>query len=64
MQVDRGQNVRDFRGCDIELGQQFDLAAGNAHINMQLSRYRDEIFLQHLQRYNSGSRSPVLSDKV
>ena len=38
MQVDGGHNVRHLWSGDVELGEQFDFAAGNARINVQLPR--------------------------
>ena len=38
MQVDGGHNVRRLSSSDVELGEQFDFAAGDARINVQLPR--------------------------
>ena len=64
MQIDRSQNVRDFGRGHIELGQQFDLAAGNRRVHLEFLRYGYKIFLQHLQRDDTRPRTPVLSDKI
>jgi hypothetical protein len=64
VQVDRGENVCDFGSGDVELGEQFDFAARNARVHLQLPRHRHKIFLKHLQRHNSGPPPPVLHHKI
>lgn len=64
MQVDRGENVGDFGSGHVELGEQFNFAAGNARVHTQFPRERHEIFLKHLQRHNSGSPAPVLRYQI
>ncbi len=64
VQVDSSQNIRDFRSGNIELGEQFDFPACNARINAQLAGNCDEIFLEHLQRHNTGSRAPVFGHEI
>jgi len=36
VQVDRGEYVRHF-GCNVELGEQFDLAAGGSTCNFRVT---------------------------
>jgi len=48
MQVDGGHNVRRLSSSDVELGEQFDFAAGDARINVQLPRDCGEILMEHL----------------
>jgi len=64
VQVDGGENVRDFGSGDVELSQKFNFAAGDARFNAQLLCDRDEIFLQHLQRHDSRPRPPVLGHEI
>ena len=61
VQVDRGEYVRHF-GCNVELGEQFDLAAGDARVHMQLSSDRNKIFLKNLQmtRLRSSAAGALL----
>jgi hypothetical protein len=54
-----GQNVCDLGSGDVELGQQFDFAAGDDRVYAQLFRHRYEVFLQHLHGYRSGSGTAV-----
>ena len=64
MEVDGSENVGDFRGGNIELGERFDLPASNPRIDTQFARDRHEIFLQYLQRHNAGSGPAVLGHEV
>jgi len=64
MQVDGCEDVCDLGSGDVELGEQFNLASGNARIHMQFPCDRDEILLEHLQRHNSSPRSPVFGYQI
>ena len=64
VQVDRGEDVPNPGSGNVELGQQFDLAAGNGRINVEFSRYRDEILLKYLQRHNACPRAPMLRYEI
>ena len=59
VKIDGSEDIGDFRSGDIELGEQFDLPARDARIDMQLSREVHEILLQYLQRNNTSPRLPV-----
>ena len=43
-----GKNIRQVRLNYIELGEQFDFAASNARIDVQLAGDGDKILLKHL----------------
>lgn len=62
MQVNRGQNVGDLGRSNVEFSEQFDFSTSRARVNLQLSRDRDEVFLEDLQRHYSSSGAPVLGD--
>ena len=64
MEVNGSEDIGDFRSSDIKLGEYLELAAGRSRINLKLSRDGDEIFLQHLQRNNASSRTPVLGHQI
>jgi hypothetical protein len=64
VEVDGSQDIGHLGSDDIELGEQFDLAAGNARLNMQLSRDGNEMLLQHLQRHDAGPRTPVRGHQI
>jgi hypothetical protein len=64
VQVDRRKDIRHLRGSNVELGQQFDLPAGNPRIDMQLSRDGYKVLLEHLQGHNPSPRTPVFSHEI
>ena len=64
VQIDGGEDVCDLRSGNVELGEQFNLATRNPRINLKFSRDRDEIFLQHLQRQDSGPVAPMFRYKI
>ena len=49
VQVDGSEDIRDLRGCHVELRQQFYLAAGSACVQLQLARDSNEVLLEHLK---------------
>ena len=60
VQVDGCQNVRDFWRGYVELAQEFYFAASDCCVDAEFPGDGDEIFLEHLQRHDTGSRAPVL----
>ena len=62
VKVDGGQNIGYIGGGNVEFGEQLDLSPGNALIHAQLPRDRNEIFLENLQRHDTGSCAPVLGN--
>ncbi len=64
VKVDGGQNVGDSHNGNIEVGKQFHFTTGNVRINMQFSGDSYEILLQHLERYNATTCTPVLCQKI
>ena len=64
MKIDGGKNVCQVRLNYIELGEQFDFAAGNARIHVQLAGDGDEILLKHRQRNDAGSCPAMLGKKL
>lgn len=64
MKVDGGKDVGNVGDSNIELGEQFDFPASNARINVQFPRDGDEILLQHLERHNAGSPTPVHCQEI
>ncbi len=63
VQVDGGEDVGNIGSGDVELGEQFDFAAGDGRLHTQLARNGDEIFLQDLERDDAGSGAAVLGYK-
>jgi hypothetical protein len=64
VEVDCGENVGDLGCGDVELGEQFHLAACDARVNAQFLRDRDEILLKDLHRHNSGPGAPMLGYEI
>src|SRR5580700_11059053 len=64
VEVDCGENVGDLGCSDVELGEQFHLAACDARVNAQFLRDRDEILLKDLHRHNAGPGAPVLGYEI
>lgn len=48
VKVNGGEDIRDFKGGNVELSQEFDLSARNLRSDVEFSGNRDEIFLQNL----------------
>lgn len=63
VKVDRAEYVSNIDLCDIELCQQFHLAASDLRVNVQLACCRDEVFLKDLERDNSGLFAPMLGNQ-
>ena len=64
MEIDGGKDIGHFRSSNIEFGQQFYLATRFTRIELQLSRDRDEILLQHLQRNNASSVTAMVVPQI
>ena len=59
MEIDGGKDIGHFRSSNIELGQQFHLAARDAGIDMQLSRDVYEILCQRKSTLSVRIRTRV-----
>ena len=64
VQVDGGQDVIQLRDDNVELSQQFNFAASDCCINVQLPRHRNEVFLENLEGYDAGARTAVLRQQM
>ena len=64
VQIDGGKDVGQLWNDNVELGQQFNFAASDCRIDVQLPRHGDEVFLENLQGYDAGACAPVLCHQI
>lgn len=64
VQINGGEDVGDIWSGDVELGEQFDFAAGDGRLHMQFSGGGDEIFLQDLERDYAGAGAAMLGYEI
>jgi hypothetical protein len=64
MEIDRRDDVVDVEQHQLVVGEQLHLPASETCIDAELSRGRDEVLLEDLERDDPGPGEPLLGEQL